>query len=489
MPWMHTAASGKNKGELVPCKAKEKCTLDGKDWTQAELNQHYANLAAQMNSDVFSVISVAKADKADSTKEVQLDEQKIDEHTLTEAPRFGSMTVWGHEAEMDYKDYTEGCCSNLAIGFHERMGWPVVAVMSDYDHEHGDWTHMGAQLPDGRIIDIQGIWQPEAWLNRWDRNAKIEELAPAGKSSPEELKKLQESYVGFTIDAEYGIKYDWDLAPNLQQSEMSTGQMVNSILKQITVSGNTNNNSSTKTVKKSVKEDVKEVQIPKESLDITEDELAKIRPLDGPARERIARESTDPRKLAALYQVSNGYVYSLTQNIAQNPNTPLETLEKILEDAIPHGGNSAMMTVLQHPNCSKELFDHAVNHREKTVRRAVADLPNLDDDLALKLAKDKSEMVQFGIAMNKNVKALEYLALHSADQDVLQQVARNSSTPGKSLSKIYDRLKAEMPKEVKTAQDKKFSVYLNRLKKTILENPNCPMKVMLDDANSSSEDE
>jgi len=57
MPWMHTAASGKQAGELVRCTAKENCTLDGRDWSDKELKEHYEKLQGPSNDDkAFSTI-------------------------------------------------------------------------------------------------------------------------------------------------------------------------------------------------------------------------------------------------------------------------------------------------------------------------------------------------------------------------------------------------------------------------------------------------
>jgi len=66
MTWMHTAIEGKKAGELVPCYAREKCTLDGKDYTDGELAEYYRDLAERYERelDAFSTFSKDKSVEA-----------------------------------------------------------------------------------------------------------------------------------------------------------------------------------------------------------------------------------------------------------------------------------------------------------------------------------------------------------------------------------------------------------------------------------------
>jgi len=71
MPWMHTAASGQHKGDLVKCAAKENCTLDGKNWTDKELKKYYDNKEkSQTKGHEFSTMS--KSDYVKAQAKAQL---------------------------------------------------------------------------------------------------------------------------------------------------------------------------------------------------------------------------------------------------------------------------------------------------------------------------------------------------------------------------------------------------------------------------------
>jgi len=83
MPWMHTAASGKHKGDLVRCTAKENCTLDGRNWTDKELKEYEAKLQKKPNnatqfSTVKKTVEAPKERKL-TTKEIAAAQKYVDE--------------------------------------------------------------------------------------------------------------------------------------------------------------------------------------------------------------------------------------------------------------------------------------------------------------------------------------------------------------------------------------------------------------------------
>ena len=64
-----------------------------------------------------------------------------------------------------------GDCWHLALALHRMTGWPFIftapadslAPVNDPDY----WEHAAVLLPDGRVLDIEGAHEREAWLARW----------------------------------------------------------------------------------------------------------------------------------------------------------------------------------------------------------------------------------------------------------------------------------------------------------------------------------
>jgi len=60
--------------------------------------------------------------------------------------------------------FTAGDCGYLALALNQLTGWSVVTITPVEDENY--WPHAAVQMPDGNIIDIEGIWTPdhfEAW--------------------------------------------------------------------------------------------------------------------------------------------------------------------------------------------------------------------------------------------------------------------------------------------------------------------------------------
>lgn len=96
-----------------------------------------------------------------------------------------------HFTHLEHDDFTNGDCGNLAAVIHKKTGYPLVYFSDGYGH----FDHMAVELPDGRIMDVEGIWTKEDFAKAWDRKVseirptKIEDFKyvldkPRGKSSP-----------------------------------------------------------------------------------------------------------------------------------------------------------------------------------------------------------------------------------------------------------------------------------------------------------------
>lgn len=62
--------------------------------------------------------------------------------------------------------FTFGDCWHLAQTINRLSGYPVVTVQWEEPHR-SLWCHAANRLPDGRIVDIEGIWEEEEWLWKW----------------------------------------------------------------------------------------------------------------------------------------------------------------------------------------------------------------------------------------------------------------------------------------------------------------------------------
>lgn len=72
-----------------------------------------------------------------------------------------------------------GECWSLASVLHYRSGLPFAALYGD-----GEIVHVGVELGDGMVVDIEGIWESAVWESAW----------------LERLDDVWEIYSGFVTD-------------------------------------------------------------------------------------------------------------------------------------------------------------------------------------------------------------------------------------------------------------------------------------------------
>jgi hypothetical protein len=64
--------------------------------------------------------------------------------------------------------YSEGDCWALAAYMRDAYNLPAFALITDDDPEYGEmWCHIVNQLPDGRFVDITGIYYGETIAQAW----------------------------------------------------------------------------------------------------------------------------------------------------------------------------------------------------------------------------------------------------------------------------------------------------------------------------------
>lgn len=83
-----------------------------------------------------------------------------------------------------------GACGALAIVLHEATGWPIVAITDAhnvYDGEAGGGSamHWTVQLPDGRLLDVDGAHEADDLVEQYAGEADDGEAA-AGLSTRED---------------------------------------------------------------------------------------------------------------------------------------------------------------------------------------------------------------------------------------------------------------------------------------------------------------
>lgn len=55
-----------------------------------------------------------------------------------------------------------GECWSLASVLHHRTGFPFAAL-----HGDGEVVHVGVEIADGVVVDIEGIWDSGSWETHW----------------------------------------------------------------------------------------------------------------------------------------------------------------------------------------------------------------------------------------------------------------------------------------------------------------------------------
>lgn len=131
-------------------------------------------------------------------------------------------------------------------------------------------------------------------------------------------------------------------------------------------------------------------------------------------KRRLSKNSTTDGEI--LVELSKDIDWVVRNNVVNNPNTPVKTLVKLLENRL--AGNE------------DEIEDN-------TVRYDIARNPNTPKELLTKLSKDKDWKVRCYVAYNPNT-PIEMLDILSKDNKwgVRAQVAINSNTSKEILIKL-----------------------------------------------------
>jgi hypothetical protein len=69
--------------------------------------------------------------------------------------------------------FTEADCWELARLVQQTSGYGIVTASSSRSYRN--WYHVGNRLPDGTILDIEGIWDETEWLSAWATRMDFED--------------------------------------------------------------------------------------------------------------------------------------------------------------------------------------------------------------------------------------------------------------------------------------------------------------------------
>lgn len=98
--------------------------------------------------------------------------------------------------ELERHSFTTGDCTHFAKNMQKKFGLPIFYLGDNFSKndsvENRRWNHFVNQLPDGRFIDIEGIWTEKDLIKRW----KVDELGSGWKpdsvnpADPSDMRKM-----------------------------------------------------------------------------------------------------------------------------------------------------------------------------------------------------------------------------------------------------------------------------------------------------------
>lgn len=74
-----------------------------------------------------------------------------------------------YEKVDDVTRFTEGDCHLLARAIHRHTGW----TFCTFEYKGSPDAHAFVQRPDGLYVDVEGVVDEDALLNKWGSNCKI----------------------------------------------------------------------------------------------------------------------------------------------------------------------------------------------------------------------------------------------------------------------------------------------------------------------------
>jgi len=63
--------------------------------------------------------------------------------------------------------FVSGDCGYLALALSKETGWNLVGLSHPDAAAEDYWYHLAVQMPDGKILDINGAWTEDEFLDLW----------------------------------------------------------------------------------------------------------------------------------------------------------------------------------------------------------------------------------------------------------------------------------------------------------------------------------
>jgi len=232
---------------------------------------------------------------------------------------------------------------------------------------------------------------------------------------------------------------------------------------------------------------------------------------------RLLGGSKDGRIIYPLLQnpnlpkdIMDKFVYlgdsSAMQRLADNSNLSKDTQQKIVDKCsiliMGHENDVTGITIYkvltnlaENKNADPEILDQLANLTETRVPRFVADNPSASQETLAKLAKSEDYWIRQGVLGNPSI-SVETLKgfINDESEDIRSLVPIHPKVTPEILDKLSDEAfwitrkavaehsKTDAKTLAKLAKDSDKDV-----RKAALKNPNCPMKVLLEEAERKAE--
>lgn len=123
---------------------------------------------------------------------------------------------------VDY--YTRGACWYLALALHNKTGLPLVAIWAD-----GTIHHVGVELPNGDIVDVDGVWPVNNWSGYWYDELDMCDDIEVGEPSMEDpnWSDAFNAYDETMLTAEEGFELNLDEVSDTIISILNRYELIN----------------------------------------------------------------------------------------------------------------------------------------------------------------------------------------------------------------------------------------------------------------------
>ena len=185
-------------------------------------------------------------------------------------------------------------------------------------------------------------------------------------------------------------------------------------------------------------------------------------------RENIAFKTNNSFTLQIL---SNDERESVRVNVARNPNTPVQTLQKLSNDKNepfymwkPYDKFvSVAGMVAQNPNTPKHILQKLSKNKYTNVRENVASNPNTPKHILQKLSSDEERDVRIGVAKNPNTPKHILQKLSSHKDEFVSNFAKKTLNDVRPFKIDWSKMSPELRQRLKDMSQEQIKKFLGWL--------------------------